>query len=360
MEDQGFQTLHEIVAAARATLDRNMWDYVVGGAETETTVKRNRLALDRLGFRPRILRDVSAIDTAGKFLDAGIRLPVVLAPVGGLEAIGPLGGAVVARAAGRFGVPFFLSSVNDLGLEKVADAATGPKVYQLYVRGDHQTVDDDARRAIDRGYDAFCFTVDTAVYSRRERDIANRFDKPWRRGGVGIEWQARLAWSDIARFQDKHKIKLVIKGIATPEDAETACRYGIDMVYVSNHGGRQLDQGCGALDILPDIVSAVAGRATIIVDGGICRGTDVAKALALGADLVGIGRLYCYGLAAAGEAGIVRVLELLENELISCLGLLGVTKVGELDGTYLRPAEPVVPPSVLSAFPLLAPPSERD
>jgi glycolate oxidase len=353
MSQLDFQNLHEIVAAARQALDRNMWDYVVGGAETETTVKRNRLALDRIGFRPRVLRDVSTIDTAGDFLGRKIRLPLIVAPVGGLEAMYPQGGAVVARAAGHFGVPFFLSSVNDLGLERVADAATGPKVYQLYVRGDQRSIDEDARRAIDKGYDAFCFTVDTAVYSRRERDLANRFDKPWRRGGAGIEWQARLAWSDIARFRDKHKIKLIIKGIATPEDAETACRHAIDVVYVSNHGGRQLDQGCGTMDLLPEIVAAVAGRARIIVDGGICRGTDIAKALALGADLVGIGRLYCYGMAAAGEAGIVRVLELLENELVSCLGLLGVTAVAELDTTYLRPAEPVVPPSVLSAFPLL-------
>jgi glycolate oxidase len=345
--------LHEIVAAARAALDRNMWDYLVGAAETETTVKRNRLALDRIGLRPRILRDVSTIDAAGQFFGRKIRLPLILAPIGGLEALGRDGGAAVARAAGAFGVPFFLSSVNELGLEKVADAATGPKVFQLYVRGDHGYIDDHARRAIDKGYDAFCFTVDTAVYSRRERDIANRFEKPWRGGGIGIEWQARLAWDDIARFRDRHKINLIIKGIAIAEDAELACRYGADVIYVSNHGGRQLDQGCGSMEFLPEIVAAVAKRATIIVDGGVYRGTDIAKALALGADLVGIGRPYCYGLAAAGDAGIIRVLELLEDEFLSCLGLLGITSVDQLDRTYLRPAEPVVPPTVLSAFPLL-------
>jgi glycolate oxidase len=148
-------------------------------------------------------------------------------------------------------------------------------------------------------------------------------------------------------------VPLILKGIATAEDAALACEHGVSAVYVSNHGGRQLDHGRGALDFLPEIVAAVAGRARIIVDGGFCRGSDIVKAVALGADLVGIGRLYCYGLAAAGEDGVARVLELLEAEVFACLGLLGAASFAELDGSYLSPAEPVVTPHVLSAFPLI-------
>ena len=289
--DQSFLTLHEIVKAAYQKADRNIWDYIVGGTETETTVRRNRLAIDRIAFRPRVLRDVSKLDASGRFFDRPIRLPVVLAPVGGLESIGHEGEVQVARAASRFGVPFFLSSVTKIPLETVAAAASGPKVFQLYVRGDDAFVDDHVRRARDAGYDAFCLTVDTAIYSRRERDIAKRFAKPWRERAGGMEFQAALNWNHVKRFRDKHDVPLILKGIATAEDAALACEHGVTAVYVSNHGGRQLDHGRGALDFLPEIVAAVAGRARIIVDGGFCRGSDIVKAVALGADLVGIGRL---------------------------------------------------------------------
>ena len=351
--DQSFLTLHEIVKAAYRKADRNIWDYIVGGTETETTVRRNRLAIDRIAFRPRVLRDVSKLDASGRFFGHPIRLPVVLAPVGGLESIGHEGEIQVARAASRFGVPFFLSSVTKIPLETVAAAASGPKVFQLYVRGDDAFVDDHVRRALDGGYDAFCLTVDTAIYSRRERDIAKRFAKPWRERAGGMEFQAALNWNHVKRFRDKHDVPLILKGIATAEDAALACEHGVTAVYVSNHGGRQLDHGRGALDFLPEIVAAVGGRARIIVDGGFCRGSDIVKAIALGADLVGIGRLYCYGLAAAGEEGVARVLELLEAEVFACLGLLGAASFAELDRSYLSPAEPVVRPHVLSAFPLI-------
>ncbi|WP_158744063.1 alpha-hydroxy acid oxidase [Acidisphaera sp. L21] len=357
--ENDFQTLHEIVRAAHGVLDRNLWDYVTGATETETTQRRNRLALDRLGFRPRVLRDVSRIDPSADFLGYRIPSPVLLAPVGGLESLRMSGGVAVAEGAGQAGFPFFLSSVTQSGLEAVAAAATGPKVFQLYVRGDESWVDDHARRAIESGYDAFCLTVDSAIYSRRERDIANRFSKPWRGNTPGMEYQAALNWDQVHRFRSKHAIPLILKGIATAEDADLACQAGVDMVYVSNHGGRQLDHGVGSLDVLPEIVQAVAGRARIVVDGGISRGSDVVKAIIAGADYVGIGRLYCYGLAAAGAAGVVRVLELLQEEIVECLGLLGVTSMAELDASFLRPAEPVVVPHALSAFPLLDLPPQR-
>ena len=180
-------------------------------------------------------------------------------------------------------------------------------------------------RSIDNGYAAFCLTVDTAHYSRRERDIAKRYVRESRIRATGGDFQKGLDWRTVKLIKDKYKIPLVLKGIATAEDAAIAIDHGVDWIYVSNHGGRQLDHGRGSMHVLPEIVDAVAGRAKIMVDGSFCRGTDIVKAIASGADLVGIGRLQCWALAAGGEAGIVRMLELLEDEVIRCLGLLGVT-----------------------------------
>ncbi|OGL12557.1 MAG: alpha-hydroxy-acid oxidizing enzyme [Candidatus Rokubacteria bacterium RIFCSPLOWO2_02_FULL_73_56] len=351
--EERFQTLHEIVRAARANLAPGAWDYLVGGAETETTLKRNRLALDSLAFRPRVLRDVSRLDCTTTFLGRPLRIPVVLAPIGSIETFTEGGGATAARAAAEFGVAQMLSSVCAPGLEAVATAADTFRLFQLYVRGDDAFVDDHVRRAVDHGYAAVCLTVDTAVYSRRERDLARRFVKPWRVRATGHDFQAALSWDQVKRFKDAHDVPLILKGIATAEDAALACAHGVDVVYVSNHGGRQLDHGRGTLDVLPEVVAAVAGRARIIVDGGVLRGTDVVKALARGADLVGVGRLECLGLAAAGAPGLVRALELLEAEIRVCLGLLGVDRLGALDTSYLHAAPPVTPPHATSAFPLL-------
>ncbi len=352
--DPEFATLHEFVKKARLNLNQNIWDYLIGGTETETTVARNRQALDSVAFRPRVLRNVSRIDPTGDFFGVKTRLPVLLAPVGSLESFDPAGGAAVAEAAARYGVPMFASSVTQPGLEQIAATGAGLKVFQLYVRGDAMFVDDHAQRAIDAGYDAFCITVDTAVYSRRERDLAKRFKKYWRaHEEVAMQFQSALDWDDIARFKAKHRIKLILKGIASTEDAERACELGVEGIYVSNHGGRQLDHGRGCLEMLPEIVAAVAGRAKVLVDGGFSRGTDVVKAMAMGAHAVGLGRLYVYGLAAAGVEGVVRVLELLEAEIVETLGLLGVTTIAELRPEHLRPAHPVTAPHVHSAFPLL-------
>jgi len=349
-----FQTLHEIVKKARQNLDQNDWDYIVGGTESETTLRRNRMALDALAFRPRVLRDVSRIDTAVERFGRRLRLPVVLAPVGALEVFHQGGGATAARAAQEFGVAHMLSSVCEPGLEAVAEAAPDAlRIYQLYVRGDAAYVDDHVRRAMAKGYAAFCLTVDTAVYSRRERDLAKRFVTAGRRRVSGREFQAALDWRTVARIKQNFEIPLALKGIATREDAVRAVEHGVDWIYVSNHGGRQLDHGLGAMEMLPEIVEAVGGRAKIMIDGAFCRGTDIVKALIFGADLVGLGRMQCFALAAAGQAGVVRLLELLEDEVQRCLGLLGVTSFAELDRSYVRPAAPANPPHVLSAFPLL-------
>jgi isopentenyl diphosphate isomerase/L-lactate dehydrogenase-like FMN-dependent dehydrogenase len=247
-----------------------------------------------------------------------------------------------------------LSSVSEPGLENVAKAAPDAmRMYQLYVRGDDAFVEEHVSRAIDNGYTAFCLTVDTAHYSRRERDIAKRYVRASRLRVSGGEFQMGLEWRTVKLIKDKYKIPLVIKGIATAEDAVIAIDHGVEWIYVSNHGGRQLDHGRGAMQVLPEIKAAVAGRAKIMVDGSFCRGADIVKAIASGADLVGIGRLQCWALAAAGEAGIVRMLELLEDEVVRCLGLLGVTRFAELDKSYLHPATPTTLPHVFSAFPLL-------
>src|SRR5258706_2808485 len=357
-----FLTLREIVAAARANTAPGPWSYLIGGAETETTVRRNRLALDSIAFRPRVLRDMSKIDNSAPFLaqfsPRRMRLPVMLAPIGGLESLVEGGAASAARGAAQFGVPQMLSSVCQPGLEATAAAAETTRDFQLYVRGDDAWVDDHVRRARDHGYSAFCLTVDVAMYSRRERDLIGRYVKPWRATApAGSAFQSGLSWDQVKRFQDMHDLPLIIKGIATAEDAEIALRHGVEAIYVSNHGGRQLDHGLGSIAVLPQVVAAVAGRADVWVDGGFMRGTDVVKAVALGARTVGLGRLPCLGLAAAGTPGLLRVLELLEVEVRTCLGLLGVTSFAELSPAHVTAAPPVGEHHVFSAFPLLGEPA---
>lgn len=349
-----FQNLHELVAKARANLNQNAWDYIVGGTETETTLRRNRMALDEIAFRPRVLRDVSKVDASVQVMGRKLRLPVMLAPVGALETFDPGGGGAVVRGVGHFGAAHMLSSVSEPGLENVAKAAPDAlRIYQLYVRGDDAFVDDRIERAIASGYAAFCLTVDTAHYSRRERDLAKRYVRANRRDVSGREFQMALDWRSVKRIKDNYKIPLVIKGIATAEDAIIAVDHGVEWIYVSNHGGRQLDHGRGAMHVLPEIAAAVGGKAKIMVDGSFCRGTDIVKAIAAGADLVGLGRLQCWALAAGGEAGIVRMLELLEDEVQRCMGLLGVSTFAELDKSYLHAAAATNAPDVFSAFPLL-------
>jgi len=275
-----FQNLHEFIRQARANLDQNAWDYIVGAAETETTMRRNRMALDEIAFRPRVLRNVAKVDASVELFGRRLRLPVVLAPVGALEIFDPAGAAAVVRGVGKFGAAHMLSSVSEPGLEKTADAAPDAlRLFQLYVRGDDAFVEDCVGRAMAKGYAAFCLTVDTAHYSRRERDIAKRYVRESRLRATGGDFQKGLEWRTVKLIKDKFKIPLVLKGIATAEDAKIALDHGVEWIYVSNHGGRQLDHGRGAMHVLPEIVDAVKGRAKIMIDGGFCRGSDVAMPL---------------------------------------------------------------------------------
>jgi glycolate oxidase len=349
-----FEVLHEFVAPARTKLSHGNWDYLMGASETETTHKRNRLALDSLGFRPRVLRDVVEVDCGTRFLGHALRLPIILAPIGSMQDFVEGGGAVPTRAAARFGCMHMLSSVCAPGPEAVAEAAKDyPKIFQIYVRGDPGWVDDLVAQALDLGYVAICFTVDLDYYGRRERDKAKRHKPTSQRHSVVHDHQRRFSWADIERIRGKFDCPLILKGISTVEDALIAADTGIDIIYVSNHGGRQLDHGLGTAGVLGPIVEALDGRAKTIVDGAFMRGTDIVKAMALGADAVGIGRLQGLAAAAGGEDGIVRMLELLEEEIEGALGMLGVTSYGELDTSYLAPAPATHSGGLHPAFPLI-------
>jgi isopentenyl diphosphate isomerase/L-lactate dehydrogenase-like FMN-dependent dehydrogenase len=358
MNTPSIEVLHELVEPARKALSKETWDYLMGGADTETTLERNRLGFEALAFRPRVLRDVGTVDMRTTFLGHSLRLPVILAPIGSLQDLCPAGGIAPTKAAAEFGVLHMLSSVCKPGLEEVAAAAPGyPKIFQLYVRGDADWVDARVAAAVANGYAGLCLTVDLDYYGRRERDIAKRYKPTARRAsggsGVGDPFQAAFSWRDIERIRKKCPIPMLIKGIATPEDARIAVEHGIDVVYVSNHGGRQLDHGRGSIADLPDVAEAVKGKCRIVVDGGIYRGTDIVKAIALGADAVGIGRLQGLALAAGGEAALLTALELLEDETRRVLGLLGLTSFAGLDRSYLARAIPLSRRGLDSPFPLL-------
>jgi isopentenyl diphosphate isomerase/L-lactate dehydrogenase-like FMN-dependent dehydrogenase len=351
-------TIHEMIDAARANLDDDVWDYVAGGAESETTVRRNRLAIDSLALRPRVGRDVSGIDPSATLLGGRLRIPVVLAPIGGLETVLPEGALASPRAGERFGVPAVISSISEPGLAAVAASTSGAKVAQIYVRGDEAWAEELIGQVVDAGYVAIALTVDAAIYGRRERQLRSGWRPPTHNfgGDPGIVWQSRLTWDWLARMHERAGVPLIVKGIQCGRDAELALERGFEVIWVSNHGGRQLDHAQPSIDTLREVVDAVAGAAEIVVDGGFLRGTDILKAIALGASAVGLGRLQAYALAAGGEAALVRVLELLEEEISVAMGLLGVTRLDQLDSSFVAQSRALPAPSpLLAAFPELGP-----
>ena len=348
----------QLVMAARRRLPQGRWDYLTGGSESETTMRRNREAFDRWAFRPRTLVDVSKIDTSTTFMGQRLRIPVVMAPVGGLPSFWPDGNVAVAQAASDFGTMQVIASGANPDMERIAATGSFPKVFQLYVQGDEDWVRGIVTRVKPSGYIGLCVTADVAIYSRRERAMLSEAipaglralrqaqDERTRRN-----YLAELSWDYFDRIREMTGgLPVQLKGVATAEDAAMAVERGVEVIWVSNHGGRQLDHGIGSLDALPEIVEAVAGRAEIVVDGGVQRGNDVLKAMALGANAVAIGKLQGWGLAAAGAYGVRRVLEILENEIISAMGLLGITSIDQLSPAYLRRAEPVTPAHEMSAW----------
>ena len=347
---RGFVSLQEIVMAAHRGLSSQLWDMLSGGSDAEATLARNRLALDRLALRQRVLVDVRNIDTTTSLLGRKMPMPVFIAPIGNFLQVGdPRGAVAVAKAAVAKNVPCFISIAAKPGIEAIAAAVNERLIFQLYVRSGRKWVEDTLDQAKALGYNALCVTVDRAYYSRRERDLINRHLV---REGGDPTFQASLTWDDMVWMKARMGVPLILKGIASGDDARRAVQVGAAVVYVSNHGGRQLDHGEASIDVLREVVDAVEGKAEVVMDGGILRGTDVVKAVALGARAVGIGKLYGWALAAAGEAGVVRMLELMEAEIRTTMGLMGVTSLTELNPSWVRPGLPPSPaPGLGSAYP---------
>jgi isopentenyl diphosphate isomerase/L-lactate dehydrogenase-like FMN-dependent dehydrogenase len=340
-----FVTLNEIRRAARANLSPEAWDYASGGAETETTLRRNRRAMSHYVFVPRVLRDVSQLDTTTTFLGLPLAMPIMIAPMGSMFLLHPDGDLALARAAGQMGTIYWLSTMTRWEPEEVAAAATGPLIFQLYWRGDHAWAEALIRRIEAAGFRGLALTVDVPMYGRRERDLEKRYDP---RGQGSRRWQnfppaeegdrriASLTWADVDWLKRTTRLPLIVKGIQSVEDARLCVEHGVDCVYISNHGGRQLDYAPAPIELVADIAAAVAGRAEIVVDGGFQRGTDILKALALGARAVCIGKAAAWGLAAAGAEGAARVLELLHLELRIAMANTGQTSVRTVGPELVR------------------------
>ena len=344
-----FACTHEIVTAAHRAWSGSTWDYVAGAALTETTLRRNRYALDSLAFLPRILRDVSQIDMSATVFGQKLRIPVIVAPMGSMDQMGRDGAKAAARAIARFGTMQTVSSVAGHSLEDIAAASEGPKIFQLYIRGDMDWIKAHLDRAKKAGYTGFMLTVDGPYYGLRERQLIHRWSLPSVTDPTR-HIQASVTWETFAQIREYWGGQTVIKGIATAADARLAVEHGASAICVSNHGGRELDHGRGTIDMLPEIVAAVAKAADVWVDGGFVRGTDVVKALCLGASCVGVGRLAAWGLGADGEDGLVRTLELLEAEIFNTMGLIGATNVAALGPEYLTRVTPMGPTHETSAF----------
>jgi (S)-mandelate dehydrogenase len=364
---------------ARRRLPKAVFDFIDGGAESAVTLARNCTDFDAIEFVPRVLVDVSRCDLSASILGLEAEMPIIIAPTGLAALAWPEADIALARAAYSGGVPFTVSTSSSVALERIRERAPHARLwFQAYPYKDRDLVRSLLRRAADSDCEALVMTVDVPVLGNRWRDQDNRFSVPLRptprllwdilrcprwtlgivREGVprmqnmvdpaasrqGIAALAELmtrnldrslTWSALTWIRDAWRRKLVIKGVLAPEDAELAVRHGFDAVVVSNHGGRQLDHAPSAVSTLSDIVAIVGTRAEVYLDGGIRRGSDIAKALALGARAVMIGRATLFGTAAGGEAGAVRALAILREELDRCLALVGCPVAGELSEAYV-------------------------
>ncbi len=338
---------------AEERLEPGAWAYLAGGSGDEWTLRENRAAFERWTFRPRVLCDVSNVSAAATVLGTRLELPVLVAPVAYQQLFDPDGECATARAAAAVGAAMCVSTFSTRTHEDIAAAAPGLAQWcQLYVFQDRGVTREHLAGAAAAGCSAVVLTVDTPRLAQRERDLRAGFEiptelpLPYARSAIGDAPQnpadqfalldASVSWRDLEWIASEGRLPLVLKGIATAEDAVTAVEHGAAAVVVSNHGGRQLDGVPATLDALPEVVEAVGGRVEIYVDGGIRRGADVAKALALGARAVLVGRASMYGLAAAGEDGVRHVLELLRDELLLALCLLGCSSPEELTGAHVQ------------------------
>jgi isopentenyl diphosphate isomerase/L-lactate dehydrogenase-like FMN-dependent dehydrogenase len=346
-----FTCSQQVLQTARKNVSKTTWDYINGAAGSETTMRRNRYAIDSLAFLPRVLRDVSKVDMTANLLGHKCRLPLVLAPMGSMHLMHKEGAVGSSRAAGEFGVPHILSSVARHSCAEVSAVNKGLKIYQLYIRGDLNWIKKKLDEAKKAGFQALVMTVDAANYGIRDRQLLNDFERPSADiQGEDREFQAAMTWEGMAQVKKAWGGPMILKGIATAADARIAVEHGIDVVYISNHGGRELDHGRGTLDMLPEIVQAVAGRAEVWIDGGFVRGTDIVKALCLGAKAVGIARLQAWSIAAGGGPGMLQTLLNLEEEIRNCMGLIGATSLDKLGVEYLTRVTPLGPTHEHSSF----------
>jgi L-lactate dehydrogenase (cytochrome) len=373
--------IEDLRALARRRLPKAVFDYVDGGAEGEVTLRENCRAFEAISFRPRHAVAVPQCDLRATVLGAELSLPAMLAPIGYSRLLHPAGECAVARAAGAAGTGYILSTISGHRLEDVKKSSVGPVWYQLYMMGGREVAEAALDRARKAGFTALVVTIDTPVAGMRERDLRNGipqllggnvfskipflpelFSHPgWLAsflldGGVPALpnvvvpgrgpmplvdvttalSRATVTWQDLRWMREVWSGPIVIKGVLTSEDARRAVDAGAAAVVVSNHGGRQLDTAPATLRALPEVVSAVNGQAEVLMDGGIRRGSDILKAICLGARAVLLGRAYAYGLAAAGEAGVARALEILRTDLERTLKLLGCASVASLDRSYLN------------------------
>ena len=350
--------LHDYEILARERLPQMVYDYYAGGAEDELAVAENVAAWNRLRLRPRVLVDVRAVDCSTTVLGVRTTMPVLTAPCGFNALAHPDGECGVARAAAGAGVIQVVSTAATTRLEDVAASCENPRWFQLYCYRDRGVTKGLVERAERAGYTALCVTVDVPFLGHREREIRDEFHLPpgvalrnldeaaaqqlvAAHGDSGLAryvnslWDPSLTWGSIDWLRSITRLPVVIKGILTAEDARLAVEHGVAGIVVSNHGGRQLDGAVSGTEALPEVADAVEGRAEILVDGGIRRGTHVLKALALGARAVLIGRPYLWGLAVDGEAGVRDVLEILRREIMLSMALAGCARISDVKGTLL-------------------------
>jgi L-lactate dehydrogenase (cytochrome) len=379
---RGAVNVDDLRRVAKRRLPRGVFDYIDGAAEDERSLANNAAAFTRWEFRPNVLRDVSAIDTSTTLFGRRVSMPLVLAPTGYTRLTHSEGELSVARAAARADVPYSLSTMSTRSIEEVAAVSDGPKWFQVYTWKDRGLVRELVERSAVAGYEVLWLTVDTAVLGNRERDARRGFTVPpkvgpgtlvdgvlhpaWtydflthdplefanvahvpdraargqanmgRGAYVMANFDQKLSWTDVEWLQSIWSGPIVLKGIQTVEDAERAVAMGVHGLALSNHGGRQLDDAPAPLDLVEPVRQAVQDVATIICDGGVRRGSDIVKAVALGADACSIGRAYLYGMAVAGERGVDHVLAILRNGLERTMALTGRTSLAEIDRDLVR------------------------
>ncbi|HEY6567594.1 MAG TPA: alpha-hydroxy acid oxidase [Actinomycetota bacterium] len=338
-EPPRYVTVDDYEPVAKAALPPDVWDYFAGGAGDERTLVQNERAFDRWILRPRFLRAAGRPDPSTSILGTEIAFPILVAPWAYQRLAHADRELATARAAAAAGTIMVVSSTATDILEDVASASAGPKWWQLYVFTDRGRSGEMLARVASAGYQAICWTVDFPVNGLRHRDTRSGFVMPMGLPDGDAEYDPLLSWDDLAWIRGLVPgLPIVVKGLLTAEDAELAVQAGADAIVVSNHGGRQLDSSPAGLDALPEVVAQVAGRVPVLMDGGVRRGVDVLKAIALGASAVLVGRPAVWGLAADGEAGVVGVLGILRAEFENAMALTGCRTVPEIGHQLVTPA----------------------